>query len=32
LKDRGPRNTRRGEGKTYENLDGRGGYGLEKKS
>jgi len=32
LKDRGPRNTRRGEGKTYENLDGKGGYGLEKRS
>ena len=32
LKDRGPRNGRPGEGKTYENLEGKGGYGLEKRS
>ena len=32
LKDRGPRNGRAGEGKTYENLEGKGGYGNEKRS
>ena len=31
LKERGPRDGRAGEGKTYENLDGKGGYGNEKK-
>ncbi|KAK4694517.1 hypothetical protein P7C71_g3083, partial [Lecanoromycetidae sp. Uapishka_2] len=32
LKERGPRGGRPGEGKTYENLDGKGGYGNEKRS
>ena len=31
LKDRGPRNGRSGQGKTYETLEGKGGYGLEKR-
>ena len=31
LKERGPRNGAAGEGKTYENLEGRGGYGNEKR-
>lgn len=31
LKARGPRNGRASEGKTYENLEGRGGYGNEKR-
>ena len=31
LRERGPRGGRPGEGKTYENLEGRGGYGNEKK-
>ena len=31
LKDRGPRNGRAGQGKTYENLEGKGGYGNEKR-
>ena len=31
LGERGPRNGRRSEGKTYENLEGKGGYGLEKR-
>lgn len=31
LKDRGPREGHAGQGKTYENLEGRGGYGNEKK-
>ncbi|KAL8916307.1 MAG: hypothetical protein Q9172_006362 [Xanthocarpia lactea] len=31
LKERGPRKGLSGEGKTYENLEGRGGYGLEKR-
>ncbi|KAF2269738.1 P-loop containing nucleoside triphosphate hydrolase protein [Lojkania enalia] len=30
LDERGPRNANRTEGKTYENLDGKGGYGAEK--
>ncbi|OJJ43728.1 hypothetical protein ASPZODRAFT_135744 [Penicilliopsis zonata CBS 506.65] len=30
LKARGPRNGRSSEGKTYESLEGKGGYGLEK--
>jgi len=31
LDERGPRNgERRGEGKTYESLEGKGGYGNEK--
>ncbi|KAL2216910.1 putative ABC transporter [Thermoascus aurantiacus ATCC 26904] len=30
LKDRGPRNGRPGQGKTYESLEGKGGYGIEK--
>ena len=32
LKDRGPRKGLASEGKTYENLEGRGGYGSEKKT
>lgn len=32
LKARGPRNQRPGEGKTYENLEGKGGYGFEKRA
>lgn len=32
LKERGPRNGRPGQGKTYENLEGKGGYGHEKRS
>ncbi|KAL1963175.1 hypothetical protein VTN77DRAFT_8608 [Rasamsonia byssochlamydoides] len=33
LKERGPRNIRRpGQGKTYESHEGKGGYGLEKRS
>ena len=32
LVERGPRDGRAGEGKTYENLEGRGGYGNEKKA
>ena len=35
LEERGPRggkeNERMGQGKTYESLDGKGGYGLEKR-
>lgn len=31
LKERGPRKGLANEGKTYENLEGRGGYGNEKK-
>lgn len=31
LRQRGPRNQRPSEGKTYESLEGKGGYGLEKK-
>ena len=31
LKERGPRRGLPGEGKTYENLEGKGGYGNEKK-
>ncbi|MCJ1472818.1 CCR4-NOT regulatory complex component [Lambiella insularis] len=31
LKDRGPRGGRVSEGKTYENLEGKGGYGDEKR-
>lgn len=32
LRERGPRGGRASEGKTYENLEGRGGYGNEKRS
>ena len=32
LRERGPRGGRASEGKTYENLDGKGGYGNEKRS
>jgi CCR4-NOT complex subunit CAF16 len=32
LKARGPRDGGKGEGKTYENLEGRGGYGQESKT
>ena len=32
LEERGPRNGRLGEGKTYESLEGKGGYGNEKRS
>lgn len=31
LKERGPRHGRASEGKTYESLEGKGGYGNEKK-
>ncbi|KAF1345754.1 ABC transporter domain-containing protein [Delphinella strobiligena] len=31
LKERGPRNGMRSEGMSYPNLDGKGGFGLEKK-
>lgn len=31
LRDRGPRNGKAAQGKTYEDLSGKGGYGLEKK-
>lgn len=31
LEERGPRNGHGAEGKAYEHLEGRGGYGLEKK-
>ena len=31
LDERGPRNRTTSENKTYENLDGKGGYGNEKK-
>jgi len=31
LEERGPRGGQSGQGKTYENLEGKGGYGLEKK-
>ena len=31
LEERGPRHGRSSEGKTYESLDGKGGYGNEKK-
>ncbi|KAF2127010.1 ABC transporter-like protein [Dothidotthia symphoricarpi CBS 119687] len=31
LEERGPRNGLSGQGKTYENLEGKGGYGAEKK-
>lgn len=30
LRERGPRNGQSGEGKTYQNLEGKGGYGAEK--
>lgn len=30
LDERGPRNGKRSEGKTYENFEGKGGYGAEK--
>ncbi|PLB49521.1 P-loop containing nucleoside triphosphate hydrolase protein [Aspergillus steynii IBT 23096] len=32
LKARGPRNGRHGQGKTYESLEGKGGYGFEKRN
>ncbi|KAF2746277.1 ABC transporter-like protein [Sporormia fimetaria CBS 119925] len=32
LDERGPRNAKRSEGKSYESLEGKGGYGLEKKA
>nr|WOF01081.1 P-loop containing nucleoside triphosphate hydrolase protein [Corynespora cassiicola] len=32
LDERGPRNSDRSQGKTYENLEGKGGYGAEKKA
>ncbi|KAF2867725.1 ABC transporter-like protein [Massariosphaeria phaeospora] len=32
LDERGPRNGRMSEGKTYESLEGKGGYGAEKKT
>jgi len=32
LDERGPRNGSRSQGKTYENLEGKGGYGAEKKA
>ena len=32
LEDRGPRDGKPGEGKSYENLDGKGGYGNEKRT
>ncbi|KAL9121726.1 MAG: hypothetical protein Q9187_001720 [Circinaria calcarea] len=32
LMERGPRGGRASEGKTYENLDGKGGYGSEKRT
>ncbi|KAK1149938.1 CCR4-NOT regulatory complex component [Aspergillus melleus] len=32
LKARGPRNGRQGQGKTYESLEGKGGYGFEKRN
>lgn len=32
LNERGPRGGRASEGKTYENLDGKGGYGSEKRT
>jgi CCR4-NOT complex subunit CAF16 len=31
LDERGPRNRRAAEGKSYENLEGKGGYGAEKR-
>lgn len=31
LRERGPRGARASEGKTYENLEGKGGYGNEKR-
>ena len=31
LEERGPRHGAAGQGKTYENLDGKGGYGNEKR-
>ena len=31
LRERGPRNGAASQGKTYENLEGKGGYGNEKK-
>jgi CCR4-NOT complex subunit CAF16 len=31
LDERGPRNGRKSQGKTYESLEGKGGYGAEKK-
>ncbi|GAB1741265.1 hypothetical protein D0862_11185 [Hortaea werneckii] len=31
LAERGPRRGQAGEGKTYQNLEGKGGYGLEQK-
>ncbi|KAF9739019.1 hypothetical protein PMIN06_010975 [Paraphaeosphaeria minitans] len=31
LDERGPRNAARTEGKTYESLEGKGGYGLERR-
>ena len=32
LKERGPRGKRGSEGKSYENIDGKGGYGNEKRA
>ena len=32
LKERGPRNGQTSEGKSYENLEGKGGYGAEKRA
>ena len=32
LRERGPRGGQPGEGKTYENLEGKGGYGNEKRA
>jgi CCR4-NOT complex subunit CAF16 len=32
LDARGPRNGRSSEGKTYESLEGKGGYGFEKRN
>ena len=32
LKERGPRNGVTSEGKTYENLEGKGGYGNENRA
>jgi CCR4-NOT complex subunit CAF16 len=32
LDERGPRNGRKSQGKTYESLEGKGGYGAEKKA
>ncbi|KAI9923562.1 hypothetical protein ASPWEDRAFT_24461 [Aspergillus wentii DTO 134E9] len=32
MQSRGPRNGRHGQGKTYESLEGKGGYGFEKRN